>query len=99
MSGLHANTGGMNNDGKQTVANAEYFLEELSSLGNNINGLMGIWKGPSSSAFNNSYLEQNQNFQNFQILLNELGEAISKAATHLNNTEEENTSKGSHLFG
>lgn len=98
MSGLHANTAAMNNDGKQTVANAEYFMNELGNLRNNIEGLMGIWKGLSANEFNKSYEEQAKNLDAFRILLNDLGEAISKSAGILNRAEEENASAGSHLF-
>ncbi len=99
MSGLHADTGAMNNNGKQTVANAESFSQELASLKSNIASLMSIWSGPAASEFNKSYEAQDQNLQAFQQLLNELGESISKAANHLNNNEEDNANRGSHLFG
>lgn len=98
MSGLHADTAGMNTNGKDTVANAEYFSNELSSLRNNVEGLMSIWRGLSATEFNNSYQEQAQNLQAFQQLLNELGEGISKSAQILNTTEEENAAAGANLF-
>lgn len=98
MSGLHADTSAMNNNGKDTVANAEYFSNELSSLHNNVDGLMAIWRGISATEFNNSYQEQAQNLQAFQQLLNELGEGISKSAQILNRTEEENAAAGANLF-
>ncbi len=98
MSGLHADTSAMNTNGKDTVANAEYFSNELASLRNNISGLMTIWRGLSANEFNKSYEEQDQNLQAFQQLLNELGESISKGAEILNRTEEENASAGANLF-
>ena len=98
MTGLHANTGAMNTNGRDTVANAEYFASELSSLRNNIENLMTIWIGLSASEFNKSYEEQSRNLNAFQQLLNELGEGISRGAEILNRTEEENASAGSHLF-
>ena len=98
MSGLHADTAAMNTNGKDTVAYAEYFSNELSSLRNNIDGLMAIWRGMSATEFNNSYQEQAQNLQAFQQLLNELGEGISKSAQILNTTEEENAAAGANLF-
>ena len=98
MSGLHADTAAMNTNGKDTVANAEYFSNELSSLRNNVDGLMAIWRGISATEFNNSYQEQAQNLQAFQQLLNELGEGISKSAQILNTTEEENAAAGANLF-
>lgn len=98
MSGLHADTGAMNMNGKDTVANAEYFSNELTSLRSNVESLMAIWIGLSANEFNKSYEEQAKNLQAFQQLLNELGESISKGATILNNTEEENASAGAHLF-
>ena len=98
MSGLHADTAAMNNNGKETVTNAEYFSNELSSLRNNIDGLMTIWRGMSATEFNKSYEEQAQNLQAFQQLLNELGAGISQSASILNRAEEENAAAGSNLF-
>ncbi len=98
MSGLHANTGAMNLNGKETITNAEYFLNELSSLRNNIEGLMTIWRGLSANEFNKSYEQQAQNLHAFQLLLNELGEGITSAANILNRTEEDNANAGAHLF-
>ena len=98
MSGLHADTNAMNLNGKETVANSEYFSNELTSLKNNVEGLMTIWKVMSANEFNGSYQEQANNLEQFRQLLNDLGESISKAASILNRTEEENASAGSHLF-
>lgn len=96
--GLQVNTGAMNANGKDTVANSEYFQEELTSLRNNIDGLMTIWRGLSANEFNKSYQEQASNLDAFRQLLNDLGEGISKGANILNETEEENASAGAHLF-
>ena len=98
MSGLSVNTGAMDANGKQTVANAEEFANELSSLRNNIDGLMSIWRGLSANEFNKSYEVQSQNLNAFQQLLNDLGEAISRGAHILNRTEEDNANAGAHLF-
>ena len=98
MSGLYADTGAMNTNGKDTVAKAEYFANELSSLRGNVERLMTIWIGLSANEFNKSYEEQSRNLDEFQRLLNELGEGISKSAEILNRAEEENASAGSHLF-
>ena len=98
MSGLSVNTGAMDANGKQTVANAEEFANELANLRNNIDGLMTIWRGLSANEFNKSYEVQAQNLNAFQQLLNELGVAISKGANILNRTEEDNASAGAHLF-
>ena len=68
MSGLSVNTGAMDANGKQTVANAEEFANELSSLRNNIDGLMSIWRGLSANEFNKSYEVQAQNLNAFQQL-------------------------------
>ena len=99
MSGLSANTGGMNENGRTTVSNAGYLQTELTSLARNVESLMGIWKGASASAFNQSFQEQSRNFEAFRLLLNDLGEAVTKAADILNRTEEENASAGARLFG
>ena len=98
MSGERVNTGAMDANGKQTVANAEEFANELSSLRNNIDGLMSIWRGLSANEFNKSYEVQAQNLNAFQQLLNDLGEAISRGANILNRTEEDNANAGAHLF-
>lgn len=98
MSGLHADTGAMNTNGKDTVANAEYLENELNSLRSNIDGLMTIWRGMSANEFSASYEEQANNFNAFKILLNDLGESISAAANILNKTEEDNADAGAHLF-
>ncbi len=98
MSGLSVNTGAMDANGKQTVANAEEFANELTCLRNNIDGLMTIWRGLSANEFNKSYEVQAQNLNAFQQLLNDLGEAISSGANILNRTEEDNASAGAHLF-
>ena len=44
MSGLSVNTGAMDANGRQTVANAEEFANELASLRSNIDGLMSSSK-------------------------------------------------------
>ncbi len=98
MSGLHVNSGEMNTNGRDTVTSAQNLESELSSLKNNMENLMGIWRGVSANEFNNSYNEQNQNFRAFRELLNDLGERISLAANRLNETEEDNARKGSNLF-
>ncbi len=98
MSGLHADTGAMNINGKDTVANAEYFGNERASLRNNIEGLMGLWRGLSANEFNKSYEAQDHNLEAFQQLLNDLGVAISKSANILNDTEEDNANAGANLF-
>lgn len=97
--GLQARTGAMNQNGRDTVANSEYFQNELSSLRNNVDSLMQIWKGVSANEFNKSYEGQAKNLEDFRILLNDLGESISKGANILNRTEEDNASAGAHLFG
>ncbi len=96
--GLQANTGGMSSNGRDTVMNSEYLQNELSSLRNNIDSLMNIWKGLSAREFLNSYQEQAKNLDAFRVLLNDLGDAITKGADILNRTEEENASAGAHLF-
>lgn len=98
MSGLHVNSGEMNTNGRDTVTSAQNLESELASLKNNMENLMGIWRGVSANEFNNSYNEQNQNFRAFRELLNDLGERISLAANRLNETEEDNARKGSNLF-
>ena len=96
--GLHVSTAEMSKNGRETVANADYFSTELNSLRTNVEGLMTIWNGLSANEFNKSYEEQAHNLQQFQQLLNELGEAIGRSANILNKTEEENASAGAHLF-
>ena len=95
--GLKVNTGSMNTNGRDTVSSAENLASELSSLKSNMENLMTIWRGKSANDFNEAY--EQQNFQAFQQLLNELGEKISAAAKNLNQTEEDNARAGSNLFG
>ena len=96
--GLRARTGEMDSNGRTTVKNADYLQTELTSLSRNIDSLMGIWRGGSANQFKQSYDQQARNFTEFQLLLNDLGESISAAAGILNAAEENNASKGAHLF-
>ena len=96
--GIRVNTDAMNMNGIRTVDAADEFNSELTSLSNNVEGLMSIWHGLSANEFNKSYEQQAQNLQAFQQLLNELGEAISKGASILNQTEEDNAAAGRNLF-
>lgn len=98
MAGLQANTGAMNTNGKDTVANAELFANEISSLRTNVDGLMTLWRGLSANEFQKSFEAQAENLNKFRALLNELGEAISQGANILNRTEEENASAGARLY-
>lgn len=98
MSGIQANTAAMNQNGQQTIANAEFFQNELTSLRNNVDSLMSIWKGVSATEFNQSFQEQAKNLDSFRQLLLELGESISRGANILSKAEEDNLDAGSHLF-
>lgn len=98
MSGLHADTGGMNANGRGTIANAEAYANELRSLKGNVENLMSIWTGPAAQKFNESYAAQAENFDAFQALLNELGEKIVEASNKLNEVEEDNASAAGNLF-
>lgn len=98
MAGLQANTGAMNTNGKDTVANSELFANEIGSLRTNVDGLMTLWRGLSANEFQKSFEAQAENLNRFRALLNELGEAISQGANILNRTEEENASAGARLY-
>ena len=98
MSGIQANTAAMNQNGQQTIANAESFQNELASLRNNVDSLMSIWKGVSATDFNQSFQEQANNLDEFGRLILELGESISRGASILSKAEEDNLSAGSHMF-
>ncbi len=98
MAGLQANTGAMNTNGKDTVANSEFFANEVNSLKTNVEGLMTLWRGLSANEFKQSFDAQAQNLTQFGILLNDLGEAISHGANILNNAEEDNAAAGARLF-
>lgn len=98
MSGLHADTAAIDLNGRDTVANAEYLANELASLRNNVEGLGTIWRGLSSNEFAKSFETQEKNLQDFRQLLDDLGVAISKSASILNRTEEENAARGKNLF-
>lgn len=96
--GLQVRTGDMNQNGVQTVANADLFQTKINELRTHHEELMTIWKGLSANEYNKSYELQAKNLADFQALLNELGESISKGAHILNTTEEDNASAGGHLF-
>lgn len=98
MSGLHANTGEMSANGNSTIEKASEFANELRSLQGNIDNLMSIWKGPAANSFSSAYQEQANNFNQFQALLNELGEKIVTASNTLNAAEEEASSEVGNLF-
>ena len=98
MHGLHADTAAIDLNGRETVANAEYLVNEKANLRNNVEGLGTIWTGLSSNEFRKSFEEQEKNLEAFCQLLNDLGEAISKSAAILNQTEEENADRGRSLF-
>ena len=96
--GLYANTEEMDAEGKQTVINADYFQKEIVSLKKNVDDLLAIWSGPSATEFQNSYTYQEENLQEFQKLLNELGENVSEAAGILETTEEDLANKATNLL-
>lgn len=97
--GIQARTGDIDRNGKATIASSEELDAELTALGNNVSSLMGIWKGEAANSFNDSYVEQNKNFEAFKTLLNDLGEGVVKAALVLDETEEESAGRGKNLFG
>lgn len=98
MAGLQVNAGAMNNNGNETVTNAEYFANEISSLRTNVDGLMTLWRGLSANEFQKSFEAQAENLNRFSALLVELGEAISRGANILNRAEEDNAAAGARLF-
>lgn len=98
MAGLQANTGAMNNNGKETVDNAELFANEISSLRTNVDGLMTLWRGLSANEFQKSFDAQAENLRRFSVLLSELGGAISQGAGILNRAEEDNAAAGARLL-
>ena len=98
MAGLQVNAGAMNNNGNETVTNAEYFANEISSLRTNVDGLMTLWRGLSANEFHKSFEAQAENLNRFSALLVELGEAISRGANILNRAEEDNAAAGARLF-
>ena len=98
MAGLQVNAGAMNNNGNETVTNAEYFANEISSLRENVDGLMTLWRGLSANEFHKSFEAQSENLNRFSALLVELGEAISRGANILNRAEEDNAAAGARLF-
>ena len=93
--GLEVSTSAMNTRGEETVNAAFELMTEINSLASNVEELMGIWSGPSATAFNNSFEQEKNNLSRFKDLLDELGVNISKGAAILNKTEEANAG----LFG
>lgn len=95
VGGLHANTGAMNTRGEETVNAAFDLMTKINNLANHVEELMGIWSGPSATAFNNSFEQEKNDLSRFKDLLDELGINIKKGANILNKTEEANAG----LFG
>ena len=98
VDGLHASTEDINAHGSSTITNAGYFEKEIGVLGNNVESLRAIWKGPASDAFYGVYEDMKNELTDFKEVLEELGQNVQKAASIINEGEEENTARGRNLF-
>jgi len=98
MSGLHVDASGMNSSGRNTVSLSQDLGSQINNLTNNVNSLMGIWRGISAEEFKMVVEQQISNLKEFQDLLNLLGEKITQGARVFDETEEDNASMASNLF-
>lgn len=96
--GLFASPEVMDEQGRKTVDYANQLHDQIEQLLRNKEGLLDIWKGSSATNFGTSVDNQVRNLNQFEALINELGETISSGATTLNDTEEENAQEGKNLF-
>ena len=99
MSGVYANTGSMDNNGREVVHNSQALFDELENFDGNVKSLLLIWRGISANEFEKSYDAQKVNLMAFQQLLGDMGESIQRSANILNSNEEDNAKKGANLFG
>ncbi len=95
--GFKANPEGVRINGQKVISEAENLFDELSNLENNVNSLMGIWKGEAANSFKASFDEYQTLFKNFQLTLNDLGEATVKSSQIFQDAEAENARIASDL--
>ena len=98
MSGLYVDSGNMNAQGINTVANANDFLNEINVLVANVESLMNIWKGTAAESFKQSVDAQVVNLKEFEKILEILGEKIIEGAKDFDTTEDENAAAARNLF-
>ncbi len=96
--GLSVDPALMRQLGDDTRINAQQYWEELSSLRNNVESLIGIWHGNAADAFNNAYNSQNEIFSEFEARLEELGRVIMVNSSEFAETEGHLTAEGANLF-
>lgn len=98
MSGLHVDAGAMNSSGRNTVSLSQDLGAQINGLTNNVNSLMGIWRGLAAEEFKMAVEQQISNLKDFEELINLLGEKITQGARVFDETEEENATMASNLF-
>ncbi len=97
-SGIYVSPEVMDEQGRKTVDYANQLYDQIGQLQRNKEGLLDIWKGSSATSFGQSVDAQVKNLNDFEALINTLGETISSGANTLNDTEEQNTQEGKNLF-
>ena len=112
MSGIEVQSGGMYDDGRNTVNNAFELRAKINELYSCVNTLLSGWSGPAASSFEQSYygsdgrdgqsndVDQNLNksLNRFVDLLEELGINVSDAAVELDNSEQQRAADLSNLI-
>ena len=97
-SGIYVSPEVMDEQGRKTVEYANQLHDQIEQLQRNKEGLLDIWKGLSATNFGASVDSQVSNLNEFEALINLLGEKISSGANTLNDTEEQNAQEGRNLF-
>ncbi len=96
--GLYVSPEVMDEQGRKTVEYANQLHDQIEQLQRNKEGLLDIWRGDSANNFGTSVDAQVNNLNEFEALINTLGETISSGANTLNETEEQNAQEGKNLF-
>ena len=96
--GIYANTDEIYRQGDKTINYAAEFATQINNLKSNKDGLLGIWRGEAATEFGNSVDEQVKNLNEFQSILEEMGNKIVEGSNRLHQTEEENTDDSKKLM-
>ena len=96
--GIFVDSAGMKAKGVQIGEHSANLSSQISSLSNQVEELMQIWKGEAANTFNEACKEQIVNLNNFESLVHEMSEKIVAGANTFNQTEEDNVSAVSGLF-
>ncbi len=96
--GIHVDPAAMELRGKNTLNLAEELKNQIDSLNNNKENLMGIWNGDAATSFDTVVQTQVKNLDNFKLLIEEMGNKIITGATTFHENEQENADEAKKLF-